>query len=815
MTRADEAHPGQQNRIEIEPGAVQERARRPGLFRSFWIAGFEGADHRNGRGIALAPGQATQHLERLEEDYRAIAALGVRTVRESIGWRTTETRPRTYDFSSLERMARAAQSAGLQVIWTLMHYGWPADLDIFSPRFAERFAHFADAAARCLRRLSPDTPFFAPVNEISFLSWAVSSTGLVHPYDGSLQEHGFRVKRQLVRAAVRGSEAIWNVDPRARLVHADPLIHIVAPPDRPDLALKAQRQREYQFQAWDMLAGTLEPELGGSRRLLDIVGAHYYHGNQWEQGGEVLHWHLRDPRRAPLSQLLGELHARYRRPLALLETGHVGAGRAQWIEEIADEVVAAERRGVPVEGVCLYPAIDRPDWTDLDQWHHSGLWDLVREADGSLRRELNADYAKALRRCQRRLPDAWPPADAAQGRRVPTIVVFSHLRWDFVFQRPQHLMSRFARDHRIVFVEEPVHHPELAFLERWTPCANLEVLRPHTPVHADGFHDEQLPVLAQLLDEFLHSHGIVPDAAWLYTPMALPLATRIAPRRIVYDCMDELAAFKSAPRQLVQRENALLRVADVVFTGGPSLHRAKCDRHPAVHCFPSSVDEAHFAQAKRVPSHPAQAAIGSPRLGFFGVIDERMDFRLIEALADARRDWQVVMVGPVAKIEHEMLPQRPNLHWLGQHGYDELPRFLAGWDVCLLPFALNDATRYISPTKTPEYLAAGKPVVSTALADVNELYGHLVRIAHDITGFIEHCQAALEEPDSARAYRQAQSAELFVRTSWERTVQSMRALVFASRGGERRQVQARSDPMPGPSDVAADQRAGTAQARSA
>jgi glycosyltransferase involved in cell wall biosynthesis len=792
MTAAAEAGPQQDLRDTSpdEPGPGAQR--RPGLFRSFWIAGYEGADHVNPHGVPLAPLRMTQHLERVEEDYRALAAFGIATVRESIGWRTCEVRSGVYDFSHLERLAHAARATGLQVIWTLMHYGWPADLDIFSPRFADRFARFAEAAARCVRRICPDAPFFAPVNEISFLSWAVSATNLIHPYDGALREQGFRVKRQLVRAAIRAGEAVWSVDPRARLVHADPVIHIVAPEGcSEEIAQEAARERSHQFQAWDMLAGDIEPELGGSRRMLDIVGVHYYHANQWEHRGEVLHWHLGDARRAPLSELLGEVHRRYRRPLALLETSHFGAGRAQWLEEVTEEVVRAEHQGVPVDGVCLYPILDRPDWNEPQRWHNSGLWDLQPDAGGKLRPVLCAPYAQALQRCQRRLAHA----SGAQEAELPTLIVFSHLRWDFVFQRPQHVMSRFAAEHRVVFVEEPVYTREDAFLERRSPARNIEVLRPHTPVKVGGFHDDQVPVMGRLLEDFLRHHNIRPDVAWLYTPMALPLARRVDARRVVYDCMDELAAFRNAPRQLVQREQALLHVADLVFTGGPSLYRSKRDRHHAVHCFPSSLDREHFARARRLAPHPAQAHLPRPRLGYYGVIDERMDLALLGALAQARPDWQIVMVGPFAKVDPKNLPRHANIHWMGQRSYEDLPRFLAGWDVCLMPFALNEATRHISPTKTPEYLAAGRPVVSTALTDVVELYGDVVRIARDHAEFIAHCASALEEGEPARMRRERRAEELLASQSWDRTVERMRALIFDEPEGAEAEEDALESPL--------------------
>jgi protoporphyrinogen oxidase/glycosyltransferase involved in cell wall biosynthesis len=754
---------------------VPAAARSRGLLRSFWIAGFEGADHVNGAGVPLCMSSITQHLQRVEEDYAAVAGFGIRTVRESVGWRRCETKPRCYDFSSLERLAAAARVAGLEVNWALMHYGWPADLNVLSPSFPDRFAHFCEAAARVIRRALPDVPIYTPINEISFLSWALAETGLIDHRDETLRGQGFRIKRQLVRAALRAAEALWSVDPRARLLHTDPLIHIVAPADRPELAEEAARQRSYQFQAWDMLCGELEPELGGSRRMLDIVGVHYYHGNQWEHGTrERLHWHLQDRRRIPFSALLAEVHGRYRRPLVVSETSHVGEGRAQWLEEITDEVRAAEDNGVPVEGLCLYPVIGPPDWDDLERWNNSGLWDLIPDASGQLERRLCQPYAAALRRCQARVPERCTPA-AAQAD--VTLIVFSHLRWDFVYQRPQHLMSRLAHHHRVLFVEEPMHHAEDAFFERFTPCANVEVLRPHTPVRATGFHDEQIPVLVALLEQFIQVHGIERHVAWLYTPMALPFASGMKPERIVYDCMDELAAFKSAPRQLMQRESALLHAADVVFTGGPSLYRAKRERHPAVHCFPSSVEQPHFEQARWADRHPAQAHLPAPRLGFCGVIDERMDCELLAAVADARPDWSLVMVGPFAKIDPMVLPRRHNIHWLGQRGYAELPRLMAGWDVCLMPFALNESTRHISPTKTLEYLAAGLPVVSTPVPDVVELYGEAVRVAGDAARFVAECEAALSETPGQRAERERRARALLARTSWDATVEQMRSIL--------------------------------------
>ncbi|NHZ83084.1 NAD(P)-binding protein [Massilia sp. CCM 8695] len=365
---------------------------------------------------------------------------------------------------------------------------------------------------------------------------------------------------------------------------------------------------------------------------------------------------------------------------------------------------------------------------------------------------------------------------------MSTIIVFCHLRWDFVYQRPQQLLSRLAQYFRILFVEEPVHDDGGSFMEQSTPVPNVTVYRPHTPVHAPGFHDDQIRLLQPMLAGLVEpgEHPIV----WFYTPMALPLLQELHAGLVVYDCMDELAAFKNPPRQLLQRETALLNLADLVFAGGPSLYQAKRERHTNAHCFPSSVDVRHFERALgRDNGHPLQAGIGAPRLGFYGVIDERFDAPLVATLADAHPDWQLVMVGPVMKIDPASLPQRPNIHYLGQQPYEALPGLLAGWEVCLLPFALNDATRFISPTKVLEYMAAELPIVSTDIADVARPYGHVVAIARDADGFVAACEAALAMTPERRAAMGATMRTIVAGTSWDVTVNAMRRLLAETRPG--------------------------------
>jgi UDP-galactopyranose mutase len=362
--------------------------------------------------------------------------------------------------------------------------------------------------------------------------------------------------------------------------------------------------------------------------------------------------------------------------------------------------------------------------------------------------------------------------------RPQEIITFSHLRWDFVYQRPQHLLSRMAARRRVFFVEEPVFDDAPPHWERLRPEPNVTVLRPHTPEKTTGFSDPQLALMRALLTEFVEAEELTDYILWFYTPMALPLAENLKPRSVVYDSMDELSAFLNAPPQLLEREEQLFQLADVVFTGGPSLYRAKKDRHRNVHCFPSSVDVKHFGRARRGGTEaPEQRSLPHPRLGFFGVIDERLDAPLLKALADAHPDWSIAMVGPVVKIDPEMLPRNSNIRYFGQRGYDELPSFLAGWDVCLLPFARNEATRFISPTKTLEYMAAERPIVSTPITDVAEPYGDIVYLGGTPDEFIRACELALESSKAERRERVSKMREVLSRTSWDATTEAMDALI--------------------------------------
>jgi beta-glucosidase/6-phospho-beta-glucosidase/beta-galactosidase len=371
------------------------------VFQSFWIGGFESASHINRSGARIDMVSATQHDELVDDDYRRLGEWGIQTVREGTRWHLIES-ARGFDFSSLQQTVDAARRHRIQVIWALCHYGWPDDLDILAPGFVDRFARYCGKVARFIGDNSDGPHFFTPVNEISFLAWAAGEKAYIHPHR---EDAGTAIKHQLIRASIAGIEAIWRVDPGARIMHAEPLIHVLTPKDRPDLARTASDQRAAQFEAWDMLAGAMEPQLGGHPRYLDIVGVNYYHANQWEHPDQRLRWEdtPRDARWLPLSSLLAEVYYRYWRPVVVSETSHFGSGRGRWIREVAEEVARAREAGACVEGLCIYPIIDRPDWDDPDHWHNSGLWDLRRNDQGKLERVLNEDYATELRQAQRRL----------------------------------------------------------------------------------------------------------------------------------------------------------------------------------------------------------------------------------------------------------------------------------------------------------------------------------------------------------------------------------------------------------------------------
>jgi hypothetical protein len=363
------------------------------------------------------------------------------------------------------------------------------------------------------------------------------------------------------------------------------------------------------------------------------------------------------------------------------------------------------------------------------------------------------------------------------------LICFSHLRWGFVFQRPQHLLSRLTKQFIVFYVEEPVFD---SGIDRTCVTLSDEKVWVVVPYLKGSSTDENIEARQRdLLDKFFTEFGIQKYIFWYYTPMALAHTRHLKPKLVVYDCMDELSAFKFAPPAMIELENEMFETADIVFTGGQSLYEAKKNRHQNIHPFPSSIDKAHFSIARQLHREPDdQKPIPYPRIGFFGVIDERFDIELVEKVALAKPNWQIVLLGPVVKIDPATLPKLPNIHYLGSKTYKQLPEYISGWQIAMIPFALNESTRFISPTKTPEYLSAGKPVISTAIQDVVHPYGtrKLVHIINSAEEFVEKAETELRYSDK---HNWLQEVDNFLAgNSWDLTCMQMMKFINLELGKE-------------------------------
>jgi hypothetical protein len=373
-----------------------------------------------------------------------------------------------------------------------------------------------------------------------------------------------------------------------------------------------------------------------------------------------------------------------------------------------------------------------------------------------------------------------PLVDVAPDR--PTLVAFLGSRWNFDWQRPQQLLTRLAMHYRVYVVEAPLATHQDAYLECTPVAPGVALLVPHTRSDAPGFHEDQLPATARLMAQFMREHAVVEPLVWLDTPAALPLVQAMSPRGVVYDCHDEGAA--SADDTLQSREAQLMRLADVVVAGGPSLYESHRARHANVHCIANAVDAAHFApplpsarSIEAVSARAIHAAMPIPRLGYFGVIDDRVDLDLVARVADLRPDWQIVMAGPLRGIDPQALPQRGNLLWLGPQTYAILPHLQAHWDVCLLPFKVDACAHHAAPIEALEYLAGQKSVVSTPVHDIVALHGHIVRLAHGAHAFVEACRAAMCERGPLRRQRRIDALIAVHSCTWDRAADRVHKLL--------------------------------------
>jgi beta-glucosidase/6-phospho-beta-glucosidase/beta-galactosidase len=375
-------------------------------FRSMLMGGFECSTHklRSGRRLDLIA--STQHDRFAREDYDRLASIGMRTARDGIRWHLIETSPGRYTFESVRGMLEAARAAGVQVLWDLMHYGWPDDLDIFSDAFVPRFTAMCRAFAEVASELTDGPPWVVPVNEISFMAWAAGDIGIFFPFE---RQRGDELKRQLVRAAIESIRAMREVNPAIRIVHTEPMINVIPHRDRPEDRDAAEGHRQAQYAALDMIGGRSRAELGGQPDFLDVIGVNYYIHNQWVYpGGHGMTVEPSNARYRPVHDMLREVHERYGRPLFIAETGIEDDARPAWLRYVGHEVAVARRNGVPVEGICLYPVVNHPGWDD-DRHCYNGLWDY---ADERGHREIYEPLAAEVHRQQALLSGARPAPDA-------------------------------------------------------------------------------------------------------------------------------------------------------------------------------------------------------------------------------------------------------------------------------------------------------------------------------------------------------------------------------------------------------------------
>ena len=596
----------------------------------------------------------------------------------------------------------------------------------------------------------------------------------------------------------------------------------------------------------ELLAAGGEDLLELDHGRVDLLGLDYYPQSEWFYDDDGAH--SPSPQPVGLAEVVRQYWARYHLPMMITETNVRGlpTDKVSWLKHVLEQYEVALADGLPLHGLCWFPQLDSIDWDSmlslsLNRVDPVGVWSVSE--DGRRRptvftqewtRVVAGAPAKDLpaypfeHPCKERLSGFaplmahWSWLDVGRHNRLalrhglaeqdpgplpgderkdmprpprqpmPDLVVLSHLRWPWVWQRPQHLVSRLAASRAMegamtFFVEEPlqaeVTEPELQ-VERVGDVGRVVLL---VPKAEDGVYrgcaEPDAADYPTRVADLLGKLGAKPGLdAWLYTPMALPFLATLKPGLVVYDVMDDLASFAKAPQGLRDRQLELLAIADVVFTGGRSLHRSTTGlRTSDVHLFASGVETDHYAQAKQ-----ARRRDGSERkvAGYIGVIDERLDLQLIADLADELSDWTIRIVGPVAKIEESDLPQRPNLEYPGMVDYKNLPQEMARLDVALMPFALNEATTKISPTKTLEYFAAGLPVVSTRVPDVLADYGDAVHFADDAAGFADSCRRAA----GMQGELSPQIEELLRCRGWDFIADAMRGLVEStrSRGDTRR-----------------------------
>jgi beta-glucosidase/6-phospho-beta-glucosidase/beta-galactosidase len=805
----------------------------PGIGRTF-VGGFE-STYLPGAGVDLV--ELTGHAARWREDLDRMLAAGVRHLRYPLRWQRIEREPGRYDWAETDAVLGGLRDAGAVPIVDLVHHttypDWIAN-GFRDPGFGPAYVRYATAVAERY----PWLPAYTLFNEPFATLFLAGHAGLWPPYDRGTA--GFVRLLRSVLPAIGEAAAIWSeLLPEAAHVWVDTAEHHRGEGSQETFAALANDRRHVALDLLlghdldpgrpylrELLAAGGEPLLDLPRIRVDLLGLDYYCHSEWWYDAHG----ARSPSPHPVgpAEICGQYFDRYGRPMMLTETNIRGlpSDQASWLRYTLEQYELALSRGVPLHGYCWFPLVDSTDWDSLLA-RGAGRVDPVGVhalGPGGERRRTTFTAAweaaaagapvadlpayRFQHPCADQLADVlpglahWPWQDPPAADLVrpapvpgpptpvpekespvaePDLVVLSHLRWPWVWQRPQHLVSRLARRRagggaRTWFVEEPVSGPVTEAVVQTEQLADVTrawLVVPEAPgrAHLLGFDDPAAAGYGELLAAELAAAGRPPAPdVWVYTPMAGDIARALDPGRLAYDVMDDLSAFADAPVGLRLAQQRLLAEADVVFAGGRSLHRSVAGRcRGVVHLFPSGVDTAHYAASRQL-RRPRERLVA----GYVGVVDERLDLELLGELARLLPDWTIRVVGPVTKIDEADLPAAPNLEYAGFTPYERLPEVMAGFDVALMPFALNEATRSISPTKTLEYLAAGLPVVSTRVPDVIADYPDVVHFADDGAGFGRACREVVRD---GLAERDRRLAPIRDRQEWNSIAASMAALL--------------------------------------
>ncbi len=772
----------------------------------------------------------TQHEQFWREDfYRVAHELGCQWMRYSLPWHIVEPSPGVYDWRWADERIHLAGKLGINLMLDLVHFGTPTWLpDAFGDL---DFPHALESFSRAFaRQYAGAIPSVSPINEPLITALFCGDVGLWPPHGRSLRVYMTILSRvaqalnrsiRALRETMPGTEIIVcdalefpTVEPKAVQVASPQLMKTI----EDDLTLRLQRRHI----VLDLVTGRVDQEhplfcwleSNGFSRIdmnwflrhpaqIDVLGLDYYCHSEMElYPCSENHFRQRVPSQlAGLHRVTRDYWHRYHLPLMITETSCQGDDleKRNWLESTVGDIRRLREEGIPVIGYTWWPLLDHLDWDgallhQIGKIHHVGIYRLEREAGGELGRKptvLTEDYraiiaqgdkaAGALKQVTAKPGAAQEiaPEPFNQGRvqlDFP-IIVHSHLRWDGVWQRPQQFISRLSQTHRALFVEGPilVKHSCIPYarLRQLAQFPHVTLMQTFFPIarFSDGkwVDRERLRLLREALDGPLKGQFERP-VHWFYDPMAAPFCINgLEAAAIVYDCMDELSQFKFAPPEIAVRERFLLNAADVVFVGGRKLHQSKSRFHSNTHFYGCGVEVDHFRRARAAETVVPYDLdfIHRPILGYFGVIDERLDYELIDKLAQEDPQWSIVMIGPVAKVDPNALPSRVNIYWLGQRDYAQLPAYCKAFSACLMPFALNEATEFINPTKALEYMASGKAVISSAVPDVVSNFGEIIKIARSREEFIQLCRLAVESPGHFNIERGLSLAE---QNGWEAIV---------------------------------------------